>query len=226
MKKLKYFIPILFVLFFAIYLLYKPQVIVSKFDLPIANSYTDLITQSEVVVKGHFTKFSHEWNMARDIDDNPSDIYETIGRVYNFEITHIYKGLAKNVSNIQVNQRYSETIYYTAHNDIPDMADINKNTPKVIALDQTYIEPDLNKEYILFLNSEPTQHNYYGAVYPFMVSITNNELKLESQLMNTNGTIEKEYKVNSKNIIIRSEYGRINDFSNEMNFNQFENLFH
>lgn len=59
-----------------------------------------------------------------------------------------------------------------------------------------------------------------------MVSITNNELKLESQLMNTNGTIEKEYKVNSKNIIIRSEYGRINDFSNEMNFNQFENLFH
>lgn len=168
-KKLKYIIPIVMVFGLCAYIFSRPKNIVIKYDLPIATSYHDLIEKSDIVVKGRFIGFNHEWNMARDKDNNPSDVFETIGKVDNFEITDIYKGIVKEKSIIEVNQRYSERIYYTNNDRMFDTSEINADTRRITALDQLYIEPDLTKEYILFLNYEKDYNNYYGSTQPFMV---------------------------------------------------------
>ena len=216
-KKIKYFIPIAILLGFVFYFYLRTEVIIVQYDLATAHSYDDLVEHSGIIVKGQFVRFSNEWNMARDVNNNPSDTYETIGKVYDFKITDVYKGEVKDNSILKVNQAFSKTI---------DVSQFHDNTSQVKALEQLYIEPDLTKEYILFLEYNKEFDNYFGAIQPFMILVNNDQLQLESRLINTDGVFEKEYSIGLKRVIIQSRYNGIQDFSNELSLKQFEELFH
>lgn len=203
-----------------------PQKINVQYDIKAVDSYNDLIDSSDVVVRGRFKKLDHEWNMRRDENDNPSDIYETIGKVFDFEISQVYKGDIDEHSSIKVNKRYSETIYYTKDGTGIDSSEITKDTPKIIALDPLYVEPDFNKEYILCLSYEKDYQLYYGSFEPYMIVVEGNELQLVSNLFNTNGEFKNTYKSGMKPVVITTHYNNtLKDFSKDLNLNEFEDIF-
>ena len=220
-KKRLLFVVCLIIAGLGLYLFMKPIRIVRSMDYPISNSYQDMIDQSEYVVYGYFTEFEYEWNMARDENDEPSKIFTTVGKVHDFQIEKVYKG---NISKhtIKVNQGYSNTIYYD--NTMPDTNDINKSTPKIIVKNELYIEPDLNKKCLLFLNYDKKYTLYYASVEPFIVTIENNGMHLNSNLIESS-IKTTSYKDGLKRVEITTQYPVLQDFSNELSYNEFIELF-
>lgn len=180
MKKKRLIIFLVVIFAVGTFLYMKPTELTRVMDYPVVNSYQDMLSQSSYVVEGHFTGFNYEWNMSRDENDYPSDIYETVGKVYNFQVNTVHKGDISN-KEINVNQCYSDTLYYDTV--MPDTSEIDENTPKVIVEDELYIEPDLTKNVILFLDYDETYKVYYAAVEPFMVSVDDNSLIINSNLV-------------------------------------------
>lgn len=203
-----------------------PKRINLGYSIKAVSDYNEHIDSSDVVVRGRFTKLDHEWNMRRDENDNPSDIYETIGKVFDFEVSQVYKGDIDEHSSIKVNKRYSETIYYTKDGTEIDSSEITKDTPKIIALDPLYVEPDFNKEYILCLSYEKDYQLYYGLFEPYMMVVEGNELQLVSNLLNSNGEFKNSYKSGMKPVVITTHYNNtLKDFSKDLNLNEFEDIF-
>lgn len=197
-----------------------PKKVGLSYDYPTASNYSELIENSSYVVKGYFLEFDHEWNMSRNMNNEPSEIFETIGRVYTFQVNESYKGHLLN-NNILINQQYSETLYYE---DIgKDTSQITSQHPKMIVYNELYIEPNTDKEYILFLDYDKENDLYYPSIEPFMVIKDQNHLIVQTHLSENNMKTVQKARQGIKTIEVEIEHVAL-CFEDSLNYDEFLRL--
>lgn len=172
----------------------KKSLLVSH-DLNLANDLSNMVEQSDVIVLGSYKNFDSSWNMARDPHDlnkEATDHYIE-GKLYNFLVDEVLTGDLK-IKEIRVNHRYSETINYeeTSGDEIISPEGILIKEPSNITIhklenkDPSFIEPEYNKQYIVFLKKSFNADNniYLRAIEPYLISIDSNEIaSLKSNLI-------------------------------------------
>lgn len=158
---------------------------------PTASELREMVKTAELVILGEYESYEHSWNMLRD----PEDIHEedeenyVEGHIYNFKVDEIIKGEVAS-ELIEVNIRYSQTVEVEESNEVvsPEGVIEKEETEVVIheieVIDPLYIEPELNKKYIVFLSKDADFNNYYGAIEPFSIVFDENGVaELKSNLL-------------------------------------------
>lgn len=192
-------------------------------DLLVADSLDNMQDKAEVIVRGKYISFDHEWNMARNqeniLEEDPN-IYVG-GKLYNFEITEVLKGTTE-TSNILVNHRYKEK------NEV-DLREEDAKEPDIHTyetIDPLFIEPDLGDEYVLFLVKEDTLNYYYAANEPFMMKIQNDDVVLQSNLIfeETRALKAKtEINVDGKKVVVEENLPKIENFVGKLKYSELKN---
>ncbi|MES9704553.1 cardiolipin synthase, partial [Bacillus toyonensis] len=147
-------------------------VILSK-DFPATSDLNQMINEADLVVIGEYGGLDSKWNMARN-PNNPSEEDKenyVEGHLYNFNISETIKGVNEN-KQIKINHRFAETVKLEDSNAVvaPD-GTVTKQATKVTTKevqnkDPLYIEPKVNKKYMMFLKKDQLFGNYYGAIEP------------------------------------------------------------
>ena len=105
--------------------------------------------------------------------DDPNE--QMIAKVYEFNIETCYKGMLKD--NIPVSMHYSTRLYYDndglIHGD-----EINSDSKYVDVLENNFVQPNTEKEYILFLTYNEAKKVYQPAFYPYSIEIEDNKLEV------------------------------------------------
>jgi hypothetical protein len=184
-------------------------------DYPIANELSEMVNSSELIVVGRYTGFDSIWNMAR----NPGNIYEedteryVEGHLYSFEIDEILKGNTEK-DEILINHKYSELIKTTESNAvineqgiiISEATEINEIS--FTLTNKLYIEPEIGATYILFLLYDGNFDDYYGAVEPFIIKVSDEIVYLQSNLLDSEGEVEEEVMIDGTDrTMVVSQYG-------------------
>lgn len=175
----------------------KKNLLVSH-DFNVTSDLSDMVEQSDVIVLGTYKSFDSSWNMARDPQDlnkEATDHYIE-GKLYNFSVDEVLAGNLQ-TNEIRVNHRYSETIDYeeTSGDEIISPEGILIKEPSKVTIhklenkDPSFIEPEYNKQYILFLKKSfnPDNNIYLRAIEPYLISISADEVAtLKSNLTDYN----------------------------------------
>lgn len=175
-------------------------------DYPISESIREMVDNSDLVVMGQFKNMDSKWNMARNpnnIQEPDSNLYVE-GHMYNFKVEKTITGKLNN-EEIKVNIKYSTERTYK---------DDDRSEFQAKTIDPLYIEPELNANYILFLNYDENFDNYYGSSEPFLILIEKNNIaKLISNTVNPIKSYnEQEIEINDKKkVVISSEVAQIKD---------------
>lgn len=185
-----------------------PDAITVSFDYPVAADLKQMAEGAQYIVIGEYTRFNSAWNMARDprdITKEDPDNY-TEGWLYDFNVEKILKGSIADAS-IQVNHRHSETISVTESDaEVNSLGIIVKqatvtNKVAVEVADPTFIEPELNSKYVLFLCKDNTFGYYYAALEPFSIKLEDKVAVLQSNLSGDNDPFHSRVTAsNSKQI--------------------------
>lgn len=169
------------------------HVIGIEYDYPTSSNFESVIEEADLIVTGNYQEIDSKWNMARD-PNNPDledEEYFTEGIIYNFSIDEVlYQSKDFNESSILVNLRHFERINVTLDNGKVETIDY---------VDPFFIEPDINKKYVLFLQYNPQFDHYYAASEPFQFIVDNNELSAKSNLFKENKSNISKYN----NIIVK-----------------------
>ncbi|SDY04025.1 hypothetical protein SAMN05421736_101207 [Evansella caseinilytica] len=186
------------------------------YDYPVAENLEAMATEADVVVRGTFSRFKETWNMARhpvDISEPDRENYVE-GHLYEFDVDEVILGQIDN-KQMTVNYRYSELIQ--VENSKEDLFDITVEDPR-------YIKPELNTEYILFLNYDDDFDNYYGAIEPFQLQMTKDSqveliTKLTSNELQIAESANNTFTLDDGTIVhVDSELDRIDDHITGLKF--------
>lgn len=148
-----------------------------SYDFPTASTIQEMASEADVVISGEYTSNEYEkWNMSRN-PENPSEESSekyAEGRLYKFKVDSVVKG---NLSEkeIKVNHRAFDMI----------KVELEEGKPQEVKVDDPrFIEPTAGQKYLLFLKKDNKLNNYYGAIEPFSVIITNQDnVQVESNLV-------------------------------------------
>lgn len=184
---------------------------------PVASTLQQMIDSADYIVIGEYTEFNSTWNMARNPDnikeEDPGNYVE--GRLYDFTVEKTIKGSIDD-SSILINHRYSEVVNTTESNAVVDSEGrILKAATKSRDLSfkvasPLFIEPELDCKYILFLSKDANFGNYYAAIEPFSVKITNGKAVLQSNLINKTDAFTQQIKTSdSKELTVIIDMGGI-----------------
>lgn len=194
-------------------------------DFMLTSELTNMVEQSDVIVLGTYKNFDSSWNMARDPDDlnkEATDHYIE-GKLYNFTVDEVLAGDLQ-TKEIRVNHRYSETIKYeeTSGDEVISPEGILLKEPSKVTIhklenkDPSFIEPEYNKQYIVFLKKSfnADDNIYLRAIEPYLISVDANEIaSLESNLIDYNpGDFTTDTTINGKTISISNDVnGEVTD---------------
>ena len=188
-------------------------VILSK-DFPATSDLNQMINEADLVVIGEYEGLDSKWNMAR----NPSNPLEedkenyVEGHLYNFNISETIKGVTEN-KQIKINHRFAETVKLEDSNAVvaPDGTVTKKatkvTTKEVQNKDPLYIEPKVNKKYMMFLKKDQLFGNYYGAIEPFAITFDeNNKADLQTNIETINESkMSSKVQLAGKTIVLKNE---------------------
>lgn len=161
-----------------------------SYDFPSASTIQEMASEADVVISGEYTSNEYEkWNMSRN-PENPlkesSEKY-TEGRLYKFKVESVLKGTLSD-KEIKVNHRVAEMIKVELEEG---------KTQEVKVADPRFIEPTAGQKYLLFLKKDDKLNNYYGAIEPFSVIITNQDnVRVESNLVGKQDYTDKVHVSN------------------------------
>jgi hypothetical protein len=202
----------------------KKNLLVSH-DFKTTSDLSNMVEQSDVVVLGSYNSFDSSWNMARNPDDLNKEAtdHHIEGRLYNFTVDEVLKG-DLHTKDIRVNHRYSETIEYeeTSGDEVVSPEGILIKEPSEVTThnlenkDPSFIEPEYNKQYIVFLKKSfnPENNIYLRAIEPYLISIDANEVAtLKSNLIEYNqDAFKTDVTLNNSTISISNDVnGEITD---------------
>lgn len=175
----------------------KKSLLVSH-DFNLTSNLSEMVEQSDIIVLGTYKSFDSSWNMARDPYDlnKEAEDHYIEGKLYNFSVDQVLTGDLQ-TKEIKVNHRYSETIDYeeTSGDEIVSPEGILIKEPSKVTMhklenkDPSFIEPEYNKQYIVFLKKSFNANNniYLRAIEPYLISIDPNEVAtLKSNLIDYN----------------------------------------
>lgn len=198
-----------------------------SYDRAIAEGLDEMVSNADWIVLGRYTAFDSTWNMSRDPNDpsKPSDDQYTEGRIYRFQVEHIYKGeLAK--TEILVSHRYSQTKEMRL---LDSQGTLTTQPVSFVLMEPLYQEPVIGDEYVLFLTQGYTGY-YQSPAHPFQIRIDNNAVAhLCSPLTAGNDTFFQTVNANGRQMIVSIDAGTaINDWitgmSKEALLHQLEQL--
>ncbi len=196
--------------------LHMSDAITMSFDYPVATDLRQMVEGSQYIVVGEYTKFDSGWNMAR----NPSDITKedpdnyTEGLLYDFRVEKVLKG-SMDSESIQVNHRHCETVKLTESDaEVNSLGVIVKqatvtNEVAVEVADPTFIEPELNCKYILFLCRDKNFGYYYAAIEPFSIKLVDGVAQLQSNLTGDNDPFRQRITASNSKQVDVSFFGAV-----------------
>ncbi|MDE6953155.1 MAG: hypothetical protein K2P09_05025 [Erysipelotrichales bacterium] len=195
-------------------------------DFIVVKDIQEAKENSKMIVKGNFESFDKEWNMHRDDNDlskeNPYG--QTLGKIYNFKINEFING-DLDTTNIKINMEYSTRIFYNDSGILHGEEIVNSDNVNYVDIaSPKYMEPDFNKEYILYLNYDEFFDLYYSAFQPYMIEVNNNKLNLLiGDLAQDTITLEKKDNYGRK-VIVEQQHHTVEDFIKDMDINEFREL--
>lgn len=180
---------------------------------------------AQYIVKGYFTAYDKEWNMWRDDNDlskeHPSE--KMTGKIYNFKINDVFKGNVDK-SDISVNFKYSTRLFFNEDGLLHGTEILsNKDAEYIDYKDTAYIEPELNKEYILYLNYDKNFSLYYAAFQPYIIKVDQNQLSIQSNLVSSDTMTTNTYQAQSRKIEVQEEQEKAKDFVKGISLEEFIN---
>lgn len=194
-------------------------------DYATADSLEALVNQAEYIVAGRYIAFDSSWNMARDAQnpaEDDADSY-TEGRLYRFQVDRVIAGdLAP--GEILVNLRYGQTLTVQESNAVTDETGrvtreaTQRRTLSLSVLDPLYIEPQLGKPYLLFLNRGARTGNYFGAAEPFAILSDDGQARLQSNLLSQTVFSEQVALDGGRSIEVTTHVPALADFVGESDF--------
>lgn len=185
-------------------------------DLLTATDLSDMINNSDLIVLGTYEGFDSTWNMARDPNDlsEESDEAYIEGKIYNFNVEEVLMGEVEN-SKIKINHSYSETltVELTSGDEVVSPEGVLIKEPTSVEYreienkDPTFIEPNFNDRYIVFLQKGEINNIYMRAIEPYLIKFDENETAiLQSNLTNNdNDTLNNNITIDGKTISITNE---------------------
>lgn len=194
-------------------------------DYVLVDTLEEANDSAKYIIKGQFKSYENEWNMHRDDHDILKEHpYEKItGRIYSFHIDDVLKGDI-NEQNVSVNFMYSTRLFFNSEGLLHGKDIVNsKNVEYIDYREKTYVEPELNKDYILYLNYDEDFSLYYAAFQPYMIKIEQNHLSIQSQLMVSDVIDVNTYQTKSRKIEVREEFEKVNDFVKDITLEEFIN---
>lgn len=182
-------------------------------DVLAVDNIDDAVKNANYIVKGHFSNYVKEWNMLDDLKE------QMIAKVYQFEIETCYKG---NITDsIPVSMHYSTRLFYDNNGLIHGEA-IKNDSQYVDVLEKSFVQPDNDKDYILFLTYNKSENVYQAAFHPYCVVINGNELDVVTNSPSSvYGTLLDETK---KVKVVQNTYKSIN-FTKGISQEEFELMF-
>ena len=180
----------------------KVSEIYTSYDYPVAMSLSEMSDSAELVVVGKYTGMDSTWNMARNPDNVAEEDEEnyTEGRLYNFSISELWKGKV-DTDSILVNHRYLQVVNEVETNAVVDRSGVirkeatKENKLALTIHDPLFIEPVIDETYVLFLRKDQDMGNYYGAMEPFSIKISNGVAELQSNLIGQSGVSQEDISV-------------------------------
>lgn len=181
-------------------------------DIPTANSVADMVQMADVVIVGQYVEEMESYNKNRDPKDPTKEAIgsQHIGRIYRFCVHEVLKGEVMEES-IEISIPYSTTRSYRAK-----------------AVDYTYVdprfmEPELDTEYLLFLNYSENSGHYYGAGEPSAIKKgEDSSAELQSNLLERDIPFSLQGTVvdSDQKIAVTIDAGSIQNFTENMTFEQ------
>ncbi|WP_368645444.1 hypothetical protein AB4027_11455 [Alkalibacterium putridalgicola] len=192
-------------------------------DYPTTSELKEMVETADLVAIGDYENFDRSWNMSRDLEDiykEDEDRYVE-GRIYNFKVDEIIKGHVDS-ELIEINMRYSEIIEFEESNSVVSPEGIiEKEATEVTiheieVIDPLYIEPELNRKYLVFLSKDDDFNNYYGSIEPFSIVFDENgTAELKSNLLDGEHgelTSTTNHTIGGEDIIVEAHVeGEIDD---------------
>lgn len=166
-------------------------------DYDIQKNLEEMVKVAPIIVTGYYE--SLDYRSVNTLESTSLHQLYDEGRVYQFHVTDYVKGQCPN--KIEIGQKYSREVAVTDDNAVVDESGLIKksatesNTNVYTVLDGDFMEPQLEKEYVLFLNVEH-EGIYYPGSTPFVIELSNDTAQLKAQWLKEDNldsqTIENE----------------------------------
>lgn len=166
-------------------------------DRDIQKNLEEMVKVAPIIVTGYYE--SLDYRSVNTLESTSLHQLYDEGRVYQFHVTDHVKGQCPN--KIEIGQKYSREVAVTDDNAVVDESGLIKksatesNTNVYTVLDGDFMEPQLEKEYVLFLNVEH-EGIYYPGSTPFVIELSNDTAQLKAQWLKEDNldsqTIENE----------------------------------
>ncbi|MEG0366735.1 MAG: hypothetical protein RR585_07855 [Coprobacillus sp.] len=192
-------------------------------DYMVADTLNSANNNATYIVKGQFTSYDREWNMHRDDNDLTKEHpYEKItGKIYTFKINDVFKGDVDG-SDISINLKYSTRLFFNEDGLLHGEEISNKKNVEHIDYKETvYTEPELNQEYILYLNYDKNFSLYYAAFQPYMIKVDQNQLSIQSRFINDDTIAVNTYQTKNRKIEVKETLEVVNDFVKDISLKEF-----
>jgi len=199
----------------------KNVIIKIKADYPVPASMSDLYESADYILEGTYGSFKKEWNMARDQDDinKESSFDRIIGKIYDFHVDMIIKGIVKN-NTIPVNLEYSTRIYYNNQGMLDENeVKTTKDYTYIDHINVNYHEPQEHQKVILFLSYDTDFEVYYPAFYPFAY-----DMETETFLTQATSDLIDIASDNKRSVTIEENKIEVPEFMKNITRQQLESL--
>lgn len=163
-------------------------------DIYSSTRLNDIVSESNIIVKGKYSELIGTENMLRNpvnLKEEDPDFYAE-GRTYQFNIDEVIHGVVVEDS-IQVIMHYSDNV---------DVEVEESGISEVIeVINPLFVEPDFDKEYVLFLSFSNDLNAFYGSIEPYAVSIDDGLVENISPLFKEPDNITQRLQTDSGDII-------------------------
>jgi hypothetical protein len=136
----------------------------------LAINLDQMIKGTPLIVVGSFEKFVKQYNASYDTQDTTKEsknsVYEK--KMFDFKVDKVLKGtLSTNVIQVSEPYRFSVT----------DLTEEQVKARKGLIMEPYYFEPELGKQYVLFLSKEdtPESSHYMGSFVIHAVSVSDDQ---------------------------------------------------
>jgi nucleoid DNA-binding protein len=162
-------------------------------EAKLAANFDQMIKETPVIVVGSFEKLVKKYNAARDPKDPTKESKNSVSErnLFDFKVDKVLKGtLSSNVIQVSEPYRFSVT----------DLTEEQIKARKGLIKEPYYFEPELGKQYVLFLKeTEKSPQVYSGSFAIHVLSVSDDQKlfvvkpdpSLSKQTLNINGKTRK-----------------------------------
>lgn len=174
-------------------------------EMNLASDLSDMVNDADFIVLGSYEDFDKTWNVKRDPDDitKESETQYAEGNLYNFKIDEVLKGETDN-ETIKVSHTHTNNLEDEEDEASADVGNAEYEDP-------TFIEPNFEDQYILFLAKDEKLNLYTSPIEPNIIKFEDDIAHLETNLLDQ-GTFSQEIDLDDGTTVnIETEVGELDE---------------